>query len=136
LPSAWALALGKISFKKLKKNCRVPKAYTRQNMFLKNKKNCRVPGAGTRQNKFLKIKKIAECQPLGTRQNLTAGGRRHGPATFCRVGSLPSAAALGKAQFSREPGFTECLALGKATFAECGTRQNIALPSAPIKSTR
>ena len=33
-----ALALGKISFKKLKKNCRVPKAYTRQNMFLKNKK--------------------------------------------------------------------------------------------------
>ena len=49
------------------------------------KKNCRVPRASTWQNKFLKIKKIAECHPLGTRQNLTAGGRRHGPATFCRV---------------------------------------------------
>ena len=29
------LALGKISFKKLKKNCRVPKVYTWQNKFLK-----------------------------------------------------------------------------------------------------
>ena len=35
-----ALALGKISFKKLKKNCRVPKAYTRQNMFLKKIAEC------------------------------------------------------------------------------------------------
>ena len=75
------LALGKISFKKLKKNfCRVPKVYTRQNKFLK-----------------IIIKKFAECHPLGTRQSLTADARRHGPATFCRVGLLPSAAALGKA---------------------------------------
>jgi len=67
-------------------------------MCLKNKKIWRVPGAGTRQKKFIKIKKkFAECQPLSTQQNLMAGGRRHGPATFCRVGSLPSAAALGKA---------------------------------------
>ena len=75
------LALGKISFKKLKKKfCRVPKVYTRQNKFLK-----------------IIIKKFAECHPLGTRQSLTADARRHGPATFCRVGLVPSAAALGKA---------------------------------------
>ena len=49
------------------------------------------------------------------------------PATFCRVGLLPSAAALGKAQICREPGFAECLALGKATFAEC-----FILPSAAL----
>jgi len=56
-----------------------------------------------------------------------AGGRRHGLATFCRVGLLPRTAALGKAQICREPGFAECLALDKATFAEC-----FILPSAAV----
>ena len=104
-----------------------PWASTRQNMFLKNKKICRVPGAITRQNKFLKIKKNSECHPLGTRQNLTAGGHRHVPATFCWVGLLPSAAALGKAQICREPGFAECLALSKAIFAKCFILSSAAL---------
>ena len=86
---------------------------------------------------FKNKKKFAKCPPLGTRQNLTAGGRRHGPTTFCRVGLLLSVAALGKAPICREPGFVKCLALGKVTFVECFiTRQNISLPSAPIKSTR
>jgi len=46
------------------------------------------------------LKKIktnfAECLMAGTWQNLTVGGRRHGPAKFCRA-----------------PRFAECLALGK-----------------------
>jgi len=92
-------------------------------MFLKNKKNCRVPGAGTRQNKFLKIKK--NCRVPAVRHSAKSDGRW--PPS--RAGHLlPSGiAALGKAQFCREPGFTECLALGKATFAEC-----FILPSAAL----
>ena len=104
----------------------MPKAYIRQNMFLKNKKKI-AECLGLALSKISFKKNFAECQPLGARQNLTAGGRRHGPATFCRVGLLPSAAALGKAHICREPGFAECLALGKATFAEC-----FILPSAAL----
>jgi len=50
---------------------------------------------GTQQSFFLKKIKtnFAECLMAGTRQNLTVGGRRHGPAKFCRA-----------------PGFAECLA--------------------------
>ena len=90
-----------------------------------------MPGAGTRQNKFLKIKKIAECQPLGTRQNLTAGGRRHGPATFCRVprhsakpGFAESQLALPSAWHSAKPPLPSALFCrvrhsAKYCFTEC-----------------
>ena len=92
-------ALGKICFQKIiKKICRVSKDGTQQSFFLKKIKT-----------------NFAECLMAGTRQNLTVGGRRHGPAKFCRA-----------------PGFAECL----QNFAECYTRQNIALPSATIFCTR
>ena len=94
--------------------CRVPgPGGTRQNLFSENKKNYRVPKDDTRQSFFLKKIKtnFAECLMAGTRQNLTVGGRRHGPAKFCRVPK------------SR---FAECLTLDKAcrvqNFAECYTR--------------
>jgi len=82
-------ALGKICFQKIKKNCRVPKDGTRQSFF------------------FKKIKtNFAECLMAGTRQNLTVGGRRHGPAKFCRAPGRHSAKYR----------FAECLTLPSAKF--------------------
>ena len=68
--------------------CRVPgPGGTRQNLFSENKKN--LPSAqGWHSAKFFlkKIKnKFAVCLMAGTQQNLTVGGRRHGPAKFCRA---------------------------------------------------
>ena len=100
-------ALGKICFQKIKKIAECPRMALGKVFFLKIKTN------------------FAECLMAGTRQNLTVGGRRHGPAKFCRA-----------------PGFAECQALGNVqicrvqNFAECYTRQNIALPSATIFCTR
>ena len=69
-----------------------------------------------------------------TRQNLTVGGRRHGPAKFCRAPGF--AQALGKVQICRVPGTRQSLLCRVQNFAECYTRQNIALPSATIFCTR
>jgi len=99
-------ALGKICFQKIiKKICRVSKDGTQQSFFLKKIKT-----------------NFAECLMAGTRQNLTVGGRRHGPAKFCRVPDfakckiLPSA-TLGKILLCRVPRY---FALGKVS----GTRQS------------
>ena len=83
---------------------------TRQNLFSENK--FFLPSAqGWHSAKFFlkKIKnKFAVCLMAGTQQNLTVGGRRHGPAKFCRVPDfakckiLPSA-TLGKILLCRVP---------------------------------
>jgi len=106
------------------------------------KKICRVPGAGTLQNKFLKIKKI--CQVPAIRHSAKSDGRwppsRAGhllpSGIFAECRGTRQSPVLPRARLYRVPGTRQSHLCRVLYFAECGTRQNIALPSAPVKSTR
>ena len=130
------LALGKISFKKLKKKfARVPKTYTLQNMFLKNKKkiyrvpwagtwqnifkkNCRVPEASTRQNKFLKIKK--NCRVPAVRHSAKSDGRW--PPSW--AGHLLPRARLYRVPGTRQIHLCRVRYSAKYCFAECPNKKH------------
>jgi len=101
-----------------------------------------VPRAGTRQNKFLKIKK--NCRVPSVRHSAKSDGRwppsraghllLSGTSAECR--GTRQSPALPRARLCRVPGTQQSHLCRVLYFAECGTRQNIALPSASIKSTR
>ena len=102
-----------------------------------------MPKVYTRQNKFLKIiKKI--CRVPSVRHSAKSDGR-WSPSRACHL--LPSGTfaecrgtrqspALLRARLCRVPGTWQSHLCRGLYFAECGTRQNITLPSAPIKNTR
>ena len=118
------LALGKISFKKLKKNCRVPKVYTRQNKFLKIINFfCRVPSVRH------SAKSDGRCPPSRAGHLLPSG-------TFAECRGTRQSLDLPRARLCRVHGARQSHVCRVLYFVECGTRQNISLPSAPIKSTR
>jgi len=101
-----------------------------------------VPGAGTRQNKFLKIKKNYRVPAV--RHSAKSDGRwppsRAGhllpSGIFAECRGTRQSPVLPRARLYRVPGTRQSHLCRVLYFAECGTRQNIALPSAPIKSTR
>ena len=117
----------------------MPWAGTRQNMFFL-KKICQVPGAGPRQNKFFKknyrVPAVRHSAKSDGRWPPSRAGHLLPSGIFAECRGTRQSPVLPRARLYRVPGTRQSRLCRVLYFTECGTRQNIALPSAPIKSTR